>query len=120
MRLFLLLSCLALAACASPCEHVDADQPDPAMRTCAFSATLKEGSDGTFSPDDGAPVAFAAPEDPAIEGAFPDGSRLHGERWAAAGAPPGGSPPPPSRPAATPSRCAGTERSASGTPPATP
>lgn len=87
MRPLLLLSCLALAACASPCEHVDADQTDPAMRTCAFSVTLKEGSDGTFSPEDGAPVAFSAPDDPAIEGAFPDGSRLHGERWAAEGEP---------------------------------
>lgn len=87
MRFSVLLLSPALAACASPCENVNADQADPAMQTCVFSSMVRDGHDGTFSPDDGAPVAFLAPERPSIEGAFPDGSRLHEEWWAAAGEP---------------------------------
>ncbi|MEL6615370.1 MAG: hypothetical protein AAFQ43_06505 [Bacteroidota bacterium] len=86
MRL-LLLPLAALAACASPCETLDAAQDNPAAQTCVFSASVDE--DGAFSTDEGAPVAFDAPAPPFIEGAFPDGSQIQNDVWVASGeAPP--------------------------------
>ena len=85
MRALLLLPLAALAACSTPCETVNADQADPALRTCVFTASLDETT--AFTPEDGAPVAFGVPELPSMEGAFPDGSQIHDEMWVAPGEP---------------------------------
>ena len=92
MRLLLLLVVVVVVTgCASPCENLNAEQDDPAMQTCVFSASLDAAGAGGLTTADGSPVAFSIPAiAPAHEPVtLPDGTRLEesyfGLSWSGTG-----------------------------------
>lgn len=71
-----LVLALLIWGCSSPCDTLNSKQADATMQTCAFSASLDEDPPMTFTPDDGAPIAFTVDLEAVPASEMPDGTEV--------------------------------------------